>query len=52
MSNEIEENNYLLAIAESRIEKGLQSAISTEEFMNRLNITSDDIESAEELEIE
>jgi len=50
---EIEENYYLLSIAESRLKNdGLSRAIDENEAMRRFGITSDDIENAEDVEIE
>jgi len=50
---EIEENYYLLSVAESRM-KGEWRArtIREDEVMNRLGITNEDIENAEDVELE
>ena len=50
---EIEENYYLLSVAESRMGDGWRSrTIKADEAMHRLGITSEDIENAEDVEFE
>jgi len=51
--SEIEENYYLLSLAEFRLKNaGTSNAIDAEEAMRQLGITPDDIQSAEDVEIE
>ncbi len=46
-------DKYLLRLAQERIANGnINNAIPESEVMNRLRITEEDIENAEELEIE
>ena len=50
---EIEENYYLLSLAEPRLKNGgLSRAIEADDAMARLGISPEDIQNAEDLEIE
>jgi len=50
---EMEENYYLLSLAESRLNHdGLARSVDAEEAMRQLGITPEDIQNAEEVEIE
>jgi len=50
---EIEENYYLLSLAEPRLKNGgLSKAFDADEAMHQLGITPDDIQNAEDVEIE
>lgn len=50
---EMEENYRLLLLAQERLAKGgLERAISQEQMMERLGVTQDDIDAAEDVEVE
>jgi len=50
--SEIEENYYLLSLAESRLNNNSAKSISADEFMRELGITQEDVDNAEDVEIE